>query len=58
MKNKQNWNFVSFDIEYFYPAISKELLSKWLNFAEAKIAVTEVDRKIIYHSRKTLLFDK
>ena len=58
MKNKQNWNFVSFDIEYFYPTISKELLSKWLKFAEAKIAVTEVDRKIIYHSRKTLLFDK
>lgn len=58
MKNKQNWNFVSFDIEYFYPTISKELLSKWLNFAETKIAVTEVDRKIIYHSRKTLLFDK
>ena len=58
MKNKQNWNFVSFDIEYFYPTISKELLSKWLNFAEAKIVVTEVDRKIIYHSRKTLLFDK
>ena len=58
IKNKQNWKFVSFDIEYFCPTIFKELLSKWLNFAEAKIPITEVNKKIIYHSRKSLLFEK
>ena len=45
-------------LEDFYPTITKELLSKCLNFAEIKVQITEDDKKIIYHSRKSLLFDK
>ena len=48
----------SFDIKDFYPTITKELLSKCLSFAETKVQITEDDKKIIYHSRKSLLFDK
>ena len=36
----------------------KELLSKYLSFAETKVQITEDDKKIIYHLRKSLLFDK
>ena len=57
-KNKQNCKFISFDIKDFYPTITKELLSKCLSFAEAKVQITEDDKKIIHHSRKSLLFDK
>ena len=57
-KNKQNCKFLSFDIKDFYPTITKELLSKCLSFAETKVQITEDDKKIIYHSRKSLLFDR
>ena len=40
------------------PTITKELLSKCLSFAETKVQITEDDKKIIYHSRKSLLFDR
>ena len=34
------------------------MLSKCLCFAETKVQITEDDKKIIYHSRKSLLFDR
>ena len=58
IKNKENCKFISFDIKDFYPTITMELLSKCLSFAETKVQITEDDKKIIYHSRKSLLFDK
>ena len=58
IKNKQNCKFISFDIKEFYPTITKELLSKCLSFAETKVQITEDDKKITYHSRKLLLFDR
>ena len=51
-------NLQSKDITYNYPTITKELLSKCLSFAETKVQITEDDKKIIYHSRKSLLFDR
>ena len=53
IKNKQNCKLISFDIKDFYPTITKKLLSKCLKFAETKIEITEDDKKIIYHSRKS-----
>ena len=58
MKNNQYCNFISSDIKDFYPAITKEPLSKCLSFAETKVQITEDDKKIIYQVRKLLLFDK
>ena len=42
----------------FCPTITKELLSKCLSFVETKVQITEDDKKIIYHLRKSLLFDR
>ena len=53
IKNKQDCKLISFDIKDFYPTITKKLLSKCLRFAETKIEITEDDKKIIYHSRKS-----
>ena len=58
IKSKQNGKFISFDIEDFNPTITKELLSKCLSFAETKVQITEDDKKIICHSRKSLLIDR
>ena len=54
----QNCKFISFDIKDFHPTITKELLSKCLSFAETKVQITKDDNKILYHSRKSLLFDR
>ena len=58
IKNKRNCKFISFDIKDFYPAITKELLSKCISFAETKVQITEDDKTITYHSRKSLLLDR
>ena len=47
-----------FDIKDFYPSISKKLLTDALNFANAHIETSENDLYILFHARKSLLFDK
>ena len=58
--NKKQKRFMQFDIDSFYPSISKELLKKSLDWASSQLAtpITEQTKKIIYHSRKSLLFTK
>ena len=56
--NKQRYKFIMFDIKDFYPSISKELLTDALMFAETIINLDDQDKKIIYHSRKSLLFNQ
>ena len=47
-----------FDIKDFYPSISKGLLNDALTFVETIINIDDHDKKIIYHSRKSLLFNQ
>ena len=49
--------FISFSVKNFCPTSTKEFLLKCLRFPEIKMQFTD-DRKIIYQSRKLLLFDK
>ena len=48
--------FVQFDIDSFYPFISKELLNKTLEYKTTMVPVRDPDLEIIYHARKSLLF--
>ena len=56
--NKQHYKFIMFDTKDFYPSVSKELLTNALAFAETIINLDGHDNKIIYHSRKSLLFNQ
>ena len=56
--NKQHYKFIMFYIIDLYPSISKELLTDALTFAETIINLDDHDKKIIYHSRKSLLFNQ
>ena len=56
MANKRKLKFIKFDIEEFYPSISKELLQNALNFAAEHCFITNEEINIITHSRKTFLF--
>ena len=48
---------MSFDIEKFYPSISKELLQKTMNHVSTFVRINNEKINVIMHSRKSLLFD-
>ena len=48
--------FMCFDIVEFYPSISESLLLEAISFAQQYAHVSEQDRDIILHARKTLLY--
>ena len=52
------YEFIIFNIKYFYPSIQEELLSKGLMFTEEYIDTSSKDSEIICHDRKLLHFDK
>ena len=49
--------FMQFDIEEFYPSISKELLLKAIKYAKTLVNISDEDINTIMHSRKSLLFN-
>lgn len=54
--NKQKHAFITFDVCDFYPSISEELLIKALNYASQFTTVTQEDREIIIHAKRSLLY--
>ena len=55
--SKEQYTFLCFDVVEFYPSISEELLKQALTFAESIMLVTEKDKEIIIHARKSLLLN-
>ena len=54
--DKQKLHFLVADIKAFYPNISETLLKNSLNWASSHTVVTEDERKIILHARRSLLY--
>ena len=57
IKNKKKYIFMQFDIEEFYPSISKELLLKSITYAKTLVNISDEEINTIMHSRKSLLFN-
>ena len=55
--DKDQYKFVIFDIESFYPSISLELFNEALNFTKTLTDINEEDVSIIMPTCKTLLFN-
>ena len=55
---KKSKSFFKFDVDAFYPSISKELLMKSLKFAqeEHNVVITKKDIEVILHAHETFLF--
>ena len=57
IKNKNKCIFIQFDIEEFYPSISKEHLLKAFTYAKTLINISDEVINTIMHSIKSLLFN-
>ena len=55
IKNKQHHTFICFDIVEFYPSISEDLLNRALDFASAYDNISDDERNIITHAKKSIL---
>ena len=55
--NKDNYSFIAFDVVDFYPSISIDLLNAALQFASSYDNITEDERHIILHAKKSLLYN-
>ena len=58
LKDKSDKTFIRFDIVEFYPIISEELLERAINYAKSISAITEQQESIIWHFRKSLLYNE
>ena len=57
LKSKNRLTFLVFDIVDFYPSISQDLLIDAIDFAMQYTNISEHEKDVILHSRKSLLFD-
>ena len=55
LKFKSRQSFLTFDVEEFYPSISKDLFNRALDFATAHTPIPAEDREIFMHARSSLL---
>ena len=49
--------FTQLDIVDFYPSIKEDLLKKAIQFAKIHTTISEQEVNIIWHARKSLLFN-
>ena len=53
---KCQYAFITFDVCEFYPSVSEKLLMKALDYASKFTKITQQDRHIIIHSKRSLLY--
>ena len=58
IEEKNKHKFMMFDVKDFYPSISEKLLVNAIKFAEKTLSLDQKDKEIIFHARKSLLFNK
>ena len=56
LSEKESRKFIQFDIDNFYPSISEELINKAITWASQYVDISEEDKKLIFHTCKTLLY--
>ena len=55
--DKQQYSFISFDVCEFYPSISEKLLNSALDFASSFECISDQEREIILHTKKSFLYN-
>ena len=58
LPNKRDLKFIKLDIESFFPSITEKVLKDAIQWARNYISITPDDEEIIFHCRKTFLFNE
>ena len=58
LQHKESLSFICFDVCDFYPSITEKLLHKALDFANSYRPISEHERDIIIHAKRSLLFSE
>ena len=56
IENKSTYRFISFDVVEYYPSITEELLEKALAFASQFDTISQEERDIIMHAKRSCLY--
>ena len=56
--DKKHCKFTQLDIKEFYPSITEEMLNKALGFAGNYTKISKEDIPLIYHCRKSVIFQR
>ena len=57
LENKAQLKFLKADIDSFYPSISEELLDNALTWASSLVDISEEEKELFVHTKKSLLWD-
>ena len=57
LENKPQLKFLKCDIDSFYPSITEELLNKALTWADTMVDISEEEKELFTHTKKSLLWD-
>ena len=55
LENRSSMRFIEFDIVAYYPSITRDLLNKALDWVSTMVDISEEDRDLIMHTRKSIL---
>ena len=58
LQHKESLSFICFDVCDFYPSITEKLLRKALDFANSYRPISEHERDIIIHAKRSLLLSE
>lgn len=58
IEHKEQYSFIAFDVVDFYPSISVDLLNAAIDFASGYVKITDEERHIILHAKKSLLYSE
>lgn len=56
LNDKNNLEFIKFDVQEFYPSITEELLNKAIMFGQNYTKISEDEIKIIYNAAQSVLY--
>ena len=57
LEKTEVYKFLMFDINEFYPSIKETLFHEALQFAKMHVNISLNDIKVMFHSRKSLLYN-
>ena len=57
LEDKSSLRFIEFDIKSFYPNISRDLLTKALDWCSTMVEIPEEDRDLMMHTRRSILIN-